>query len=248
MHEGGGWNAIFWCNHDQPRIVSRYGDDGTYHQQSAKMLATTIHLMQGTPYIYQGEEIGMKNPRFEDISSYRDIESLNMYEAMLEKGKSEEETLAILQVKSRDNARTPMQWSTEKNAGFSKGTPWIEPANNDISVEASLKDRTSIFYHYQALCRLRKEYDVITYGSFTLLLEDDPKVFAYVRERKDEKLLVINHFYAGEADFTLPDELLKDADEMDVQVLLSNYEDVPAEIKGFTLRPYESIVYHLTKR
>ncbi|PCK22612.1 alpha,alpha-phosphotrehalase [Bacillus pumilus] len=248
MHEGGGWNALFWCNHDQPRIVSRYGDDGTYHQQSAKMLATTIHLMQGTPYIYQGEEIGMKNPRFKDISSYRDIESLNMYEAMLEKGKTEEEALAILQVKSRDNARTPMQWTSEKNAGFSKGTPWIEPANNDLSVEASLKDRASIFYHYQALCRLRKEYDVITYGSFTLLLADDPKIFAYVREGKDEKILVINHFYAGEADFALPDELLKDVDEMKVQVLLSNYEDVPEEIKGFTLRPYESIVYHLTKR
>lgn len=248
MHEGGGWNALFWCNHDQPRIVSRYGDDGMYHQQSAKMLATTIHLMQGTPYIYQGEEIGMKNPRFEDISSYRDIESLNMYEVMLEKGKTEEEALAILQVKSRDNARTPMQWTSEKNAGFSKGTPWIAPAKNDISVEAALKDRTSIFYHYQALCRLRKEYDVITYGSFTLLLPDDPKIFAYVREGQEEKILVINHFYAGEVNFTLPIELLKDADEMEVQVLLSNYEDVPEDIKGFTLRPYESIVYHLTKR
>ncbi|MFW0810178.1 alpha,alpha-phosphotrehalase [Bacillus pumilus] len=248
MHEGGGWNALFWCNHDQPRIVSRYGDDETYHQQSAKMLATTIHLMQGTPYIYQGEEIGMKNPQFEDISSYRDIESLNMYEVMLEKGKSKEEALAILQVKSRDNARTPMQWTSEKNAGFSKGTPWIEPANNDISVETSLKDQSSIFYHYQALCRLRKELDVITYGSFTLLLAEDPKIFAYVRESGEEKLLVINHFYAGETDFTLPDELMQAVDEMEGQVLLSNYEDAPADMKGFTLRPYESIVYHLTKR
>ena len=141
-----------------------------------------------------------------------------------------------------------MQWTSEKNVGFSKGTSWIEPAKNGISVEAALKDETSIFYHYQALCRLRKELDVITYGSFTLLLSDDPKVFAYVREGKDEKILVINHFYAGETDFTLPDELAKDVNEMEGQVLLSNYEDVPADIKGFTLRPYESIVYHLTKR
>ncbi|MFS0655852.1 alpha,alpha-phosphotrehalase [Bacillus sp. 179-C3.3 HS] len=248
MHEGGGWNALFWCNHDQPRIVSRYGDDDTYHQQSAKMLATTIHLMQGTPYIYQGEEIGMKNPRFEDISSYRDVESLNMYEVMLQKGRSKEEALEILQVKSRDNARTPMQWTSGENAGFSTGTPWIAPAKNKISVESSLKDPTSIFYHYQALCRLRKEYDVITYGSFTLIMPDDPKIFAYVREGKDEKILVINHFYGGEADFSLPDDWLEEIDEMNSQVLLSNYEDVPKEIKGFTLRPYESIVYHLTKR
>ncbi|WP_353856376.1 alpha,alpha-phosphotrehalase [Bacillus sp. Bos-x628] len=248
MHEGGGWNALFWCNHDQPRIVSRYGDDGTYHKQSAKMLATTIHLMQGTPYIYQGEEIGMKNPTFRDMTSYRDVESFNMYEVMLKKGKTEEEALAILQAKSRDNARTPMQWTSEKNGGFSTGTPWIEPADNDLTVESSLKDPKSIFYHYQALCRLRKEYDVITYGSFTLLLPDDPKIFAYIREGENEKLLVINHFYAGEAKWSLPDELKQAVEEMNHHVLLSNYDDVPKEIKAFTLRPYESIVYHLTKR
>ncbi|MGE6631718.1 alpha,alpha-phosphotrehalase [Bacillus sp. NPDC077027] len=248
MHEGGGWNALFWCNHDQPRIVSRYGDDGKYHKQSAKMLATTIHLMQGTPYVYQGEEIGMSNPGFRSIASYRDVESLNMYELMLQEGKSEEEALHILKMKSRDNSRTPMQWTNEAHAGFTSGTPWIEAATNEISVQRALLEPDSIFYHYQALCRLRKKYDVITYGSYRLLLPDDPSIFAYMRETADESLLVVNHFFPGEATFQLPSEVLDKMEGMKVNVLLSNYEDVTHDFKAFTLRPYESIVYHLTKR
>lgn len=130
MNKGGGWNALFWCNHDQPRIVSRYGNDGAYHKESAKMLATVIHMMQGTPYIYQGEEIGMTNPKFERIEEYRDVETLNMYKILLEQGKTEAEVLEILKCKSRDNSRTPMQWDDSPHAGFTTGTPWIHVAPN----------------------------------------------------------------------------------------------------------------------
>src|SRR5690625_2514530 len=153
MHEGGGWNALFLNNHDQPRSVSRFGDDGKYHKESAKMLATTLHLMNGTPYIYQGEEIGMTNPNFSKIEEYRDVESLNAYKNLQKEGKTEEEIIGILQQKSRDNGRTPMQWSAREQAGFTTGTPWIDVADNypEINTENALEDPTSIFYHYQKL-------------------------------------------------------------------------------------------------
>lgn len=247
MHEGGGWNALFWCNHDQPRVVSRYGDDGRYRKESAKMLATAIHMMQGTPYIYQGEEIGMTNPHFDRLEEYRDVESLNMYKILREKGKSHEETMAILKQKSRDNSRTPMQWDDTEHAGFTSGTPWIDVAPNfkEINVKEALADPDSVFYHYQKLIRLRKTYDIITYGSYELILPDDPQIFAYVRHGNDEKLLVVNNFYGESAEFRLPPDL--GWTDYRAELLLTNYPDAPDDYRAFTLRPYESVVYHLKK-
>ncbi|WP_047981019.1 alpha,alpha-phosphotrehalase [Ornithinibacillus contaminans] len=241
MHEGGGWNALFWCNHDQPRVVSRFGNDETYRIESAKMLATTIHMMQGTPYIYQGEEIGMTNPNFTSIEEYRDVESLNAFEIMKKADKSEAEILDILKQKSRDNSRTPMQWSAEDNAGFTSGTPWIEPARNykEINVEKTLKASDSIFNHYQTLIELRKKYDIITYGDYQLLLPDNPQVFAYTRNWNGEQLIVVNNFYDSEVTVTLPVEI-----NASTTILLSNYPDSTITA-NLTLRPYESIVYYV---
>ncbi|MCM3598407.1 alpha,alpha-phosphotrehalase [Metabacillus idriensis] len=247
MHKGGGWNALFWCNHDQPRIVSRYGNDGEYRIESAKMLATTIHMMQGTPYIYQGEEFGMTNPKFESINEYRDVETLNTFEILKNAGKSEEEIIEILKSKSRDNSRTPVQWNDSKHAGFTAGTPWIKPASNypEINAENALQDENSVFYHYQKLIQLRKDIDLITYGDYELILEDHDQLFAYVRNGDGEKLLVINNFYESETVFTLPDHV--DADGYSSEILISNYPDSAQTFKEATLRPFESIVYHLKK-
>jgi trehalose-6-phosphate hydrolase len=247
MQEGNGWSAVFWCNHDQPRIVSRFGDDKKYHKESAKMLATTIHMLRGTPYIYQGEEIGMTNPYFDNIELYKDVESINYYNILKEQGKDEEEIIKILQVKSRDNSRTPMQWNSSLNAGFTTGTPWLSVAKNykEINVENSLNDKNSVFYHYQKLIKLRKEYDIIAYGDFKMILEDHEDIFAYVREYKDKKLLVVNNFYDKETLFELPEEL--GLDEYNSKILISNYKNSPEEFKKIKLRPYESIVYYLEK-
>ncbi|MEH7679859.1 alpha,alpha-phosphotrehalase [Priestia megaterium] len=247
MNKGGGWNALFWCNHDQPRVVSRYGNDELYHNKSAKMLAATIHLMQGTPYIYQGEEIGMTNPKFSSIDEYRDVESLNVYEIKRAQGMNENEILEILKHKSRDNSRTPVQWGDEPNAGFTKGTPWINPADNyrEINVEKALDDEDSIFYFYQKLIALRKQYDIITYGNYELILGEDEQIFAYIRNGADEKLLVINNFYGSETAFELPEDITFEGYHS--EILLSNYKDSSKEFKQVLLRPYESIVYHLKK-
>jgi len=245
MIEGGGWNALFWCNHDQPRVVTRYGNDGKFHNESAKMLATTIHMMQGTPYIYQGEEFGMTDPKFTSIDQYRDVESLNMYEILKEKGKSEEEVLEVLRRKSRDNSRTPVQWNGEKNAGFTTGTPWIETATNytEINAENAVKDQNSIFYHYQKLIQLRKEYDIITEGNYELLVPEDESVFAYTRSTEKEQLIVINNFYEKETVFQLPNHIKIDGKQS--SILVANYTDSPSLTKEIKLRPYESIVYHV---
>ncbi|SFD88603.1 trehalose-6-phosphate hydrolase [Lentibacillus persicus] len=243
MHEGGGWNALFWCNHDQPRAVSRFGDDEIYRVESAKMLATVIHMMQGTPYIYQGEEIGMTNPNFTSLDQYRDVESLNAYTNLEENGVPHETIMAILRQKSRDNSRTPMQWSDQANAGFTDGVPWIEPAANypQINVDEAVNDPGSIYYHYRALIRLRKEYDIITYGDYALLLEEHPRVFAYTRNWNGEKLIVVNNFYAEETAVKLPVDTTGD-----VTLLLSNYPDSAKSPDQLHLRPYESVVYHVT--
>lgn len=244
MHEGGGWNALFWCNHDQPRVVSRYGHDGEYHRESAKMLATTIHMMQGTPYIYQGEEFGMTNPNFDDIEQYRDVETLNFYESKKAEGWKDEEIMPVIKAKSRDNSRTPVQWTGEKHGGFTTGTPWIPAADNYTSINAkqAVEDPDSIYYHYQALIHARKNLDIITYGDYRLLLEEDPRLFVYTRNYNNETLLVVSHFYEGETSFQVPSEL----QDMKAELVLSNYHDSEWK-KEMPIRPYESVVYHLKK-
>jgi trehalose-6-phosphate hydrolase len=218
MSENNAWNAAFWCNHDQPRVVSRFGDEGKYHTQSAKMLATVIQLLRSTPFIYQGEEIGMTNANFTDISQYRDIESLNNFQILKDKGLSEKNAYAILAVHSRDPARTPLQWSDEAGAGFianegslknaeknnavtekqTKTGTWIsENSNyNRINVQSQVADESSIFSHYKKLIALRKQLDVVAYGDIMPLEQNHPSVFAYKRTYKDETLVVINNFYA----------------------------------------------------
>ncbi|MBS4211194.1 MULTISPECIES: alpha,alpha-phosphotrehalase [Neobacillus] len=247
MNQGGGWNALFWCNHDQPRVVSRFGDDGKYHKESAKMLATAIHMMQGTPYIYQGEEFGMTNPNFNSIEDYRDVESFNIFEIKKNEGMSELEILDILKQKSRDNSRTPVQWDSSRNAGFTEGTPWINTAENspEINAENAMQDPDSIFYYYQKLIQLRKNYDIIMDGDFELILEDDKEVFAYVRSNGVEKMIVLNNFYGKEKTVTLPSHFHLDGEHC--EMLISNYEDSAALGCQINLRPYESIVYHIKK-
>ena len=247
MFKGDGWNALFWCNHDQPRVVSRYGDDKKYHNESAKMLATSMHFMRGTPYIYQGEEFGMTNPGFVKLSDYRDVESLNIFKLKTEAGMKEEEVMEILRHKSRDNSRTPVQWNADKHAGFTTSEPWIPVATNykAINAEEALKDRDSIFYHYKELIRLRKEYEIITTGDFEIILKDHPEIFAYIRNGNDEKLIVINNYYGKDSPFTLPGNI--DIEGYKVNILISNYKDSTDSIREIKLRPYESVVYHLTK-
>ncbi|CAM4065500.1 alpha,alpha-phosphotrehalase [Bacillus cereus] len=247
MQKGGGWNALFWCNHDQPRIVSRFGDDRKYRNESAKMLATAMHMLQGTPYIYQGEEIGMTNPKFESIEQYRDVESLNIYDIKREEGLSKEEIIGILKQKSRDNSRTPMQWNEKMNSGFTTSTPWISVAENftEINVEKALEDKESVFYHYKKLIELRKTYDVITEGEYAILDENHPKIWAYTRTVNDEILLVINNFYGEEITYAVPAHVQLDG--MKQEILLSNYKDSSKDITNLNLRPYESIVYRYTK-
>ncbi|SFL68627.1 trehalose-6-phosphate hydrolase [Gracilibacillus orientalis] len=245
MQQGGGWNALFWCNHDQPRVVSRFGDDQHYHNESAKMLATTIHLMKGTPYIYQGEELGMTNPGFNNIEQYRDVESINMYHMKKDEGVSEEDIIAILKEKSRDNSRTPVQWNDGKNAGFTEGTPWIGVPDNftTINAEQAIADATSIFYHYQILIQMRKEYQVITDGSYQLILPEDLAIFSYVRENDQESMLVVNNFYGDEVTLELPEEVKEQFEGG--EVILSNYQHPPTQLEHITLRPYESFVYYI---
>lgn len=237
MQKGGGWNALFWCNHDQPRIVSRFGNDEKYRNESAKMLATAMHMLQGTPYIYQGEEIGMTNPNFESIEQYRDVESLNIYDIKLEEGLSKEEIIGILKQKSRDNSRTPMQWNEDVNSGFTTSTPWISVAENfkEINVEKALEDKESVFYHYKKLIELRKTYDVITEGEYAILDENHSGIWAYTRTTESEMLLVINNFYGEEITYSVPAHVQLDG--MKQEVLLSNYKDSSKDITKLNLRP-----------
>ncbi|PNZ30598.1 alpha-glucosidase [Staphylococcus petrasii] len=209
INKGGGWNAIFWCNHDQPRVVSRFGDDSTEEnrQASAKMLAIALHMLQGTPYIYQGEEIGMTDPHFDSIQQYRDVESLNAYENLKHKGIDEEEILTILGQKSRDNSRTPIQWTSNEQAGFTTGTPWIDIPNNinKINVEDAMEDEHSILQTYRQLIALRHEHDIITYGDIEPMYMEHPQLFIYRRNYQNRSWLVIANF-SKEA-VKLPDEI-----------------------------------------
>lgn len=243
--EGDGWNALFWCNHDQPRINSRFGDVNEYLKESSKMLATAVHLMKGTPYIYQGEEIGMTNPEFENIEEYRDVESINYYNILKEKGIKKEEILEILKSKSRDNSRTPMQWDNSINSGFTKGTPWINVSRRykEINAENNIKDEDSILYHYKKLIAVRKEEDAIAYGDYRILDKDNEKVYAYERSLDNTSVIVVNNFYKEEVEINLSKEI--DLDNKKIEILLSNYNDSLLDLYNLKLRPYESVVYRL---
>lgn len=243
MAEHRAWNAVFWCNHDQPRVVSRFGDEGTFWKQSAKMLGTVIHCLRGTPYIYQGEELGMLNCDFEDISQYRDVESLNYYRILQEKGMAAKDALRIIQIHSRDNGRTPMQWTGGENAGFTTGTPWIGVSRNSgsINVETELADGDSVFRYYQKLVKLRKDYDVVAYGDFEALAERHPQIFAYRRTWKDEELLVVNNFYGRDASWN------SGLDLIGFEKILGNYDGGTWEGGNFELRPFESLVLYRKK-
>lgn len=237
--EGQGWNSLFWNNHDLPRIVSRWGNDKEYRIESAKMLATLLHGMKGTPYIYQGEELGMTNVRFDDINDYNDIESLNMYKDRLSKGYSHNEIMESIYAKGRDNARTPMQWDDSENAGFTTGTPWLAVNKNydKINAKQCLQDENSIFNHYKKLIDIRKSNDTIIYGDYKLLCEDDENIFAYVRELNGDKILVVCNFYDKDVEFKF------DGDFNYSKVLLSNYNDSSKMIEKLKLRPYEAVMY-----
>jgi len=240
---GQGWGALFWCNHDQPRVVSRLGNDTEYREESAKMLATSVHMMQGTPYIYQGEEIGMTNPGYTSISQYRDVESTNMYDIMVnQQGVSEADMLAILAQKSRDNARTPMQWDSSKFAGFSDGEPWLSVASNyqQINAHQALQDKNSVFYYYQKLIRLRKEVEVITTGDYLDLLPEHKRIFAYQRRSDGQTLICVNNYYGEQAECDLPDEI----DLEKARYLLGNYPEIESQLvqRHQQLKPYETRV------
>ncbi|WP_429136821.1 alpha,alpha-phosphotrehalase [Aeromonas veronii] len=240
MH-GKGWSALFWCNHDQPRIVSRFGDEGEQRVVAAKMLASTLHGLQGTPYIYQGEEIGMTNPGYQRIDDYQDVESRNIFAIKQAEGMNEAEILAILAAKSRDNSRTPMQWSAAPNAGFTNGTPWLKPAANysGINAEAALADQHSVFWHYRDLIRLRKTHPIFTQGDYQELLTGHPQIWAYARRANSQTLLVVSNFYGEPVEFALPAELQSGQGRL----LLGNYPDSPAQPQSGMLRPYESLIW-----
>ena len=241
--EGEGWNSLYLNNHDQPRQVSRFGDDGQYRVESAKLLGTFLHLLQGTPYVYQGEEIGMTNVAFPSIEDYRDIETRNQYRELVEdEGMDMPVVMALLHKTSRDNARTPVQWDSSPNAGFSTGTPWIgvNPNYPQINVAAALADPQSIFYYYQQLIRLRKTHPVVVSGRYDLILDDDEAIYAFTRTLGDERLLVILNFTARTPVFRLPDHLPAGHPEL----LIANYPVERGEnIRELTLRPFEARVY-----
>lgn len=238
-----GWNSLYLNNHDQPRMVSRFGNDGKYRVESAKMLATFLHTLQGTPYIYQGEEIGMTNVKFDSIHEYKDIETLNMYhERVKENNEDEANVMNSIYVKGRDNARTPVQWDASEHAGFTTGTPWISlnPNYKDVNVENAITDPDSIYHYYKKLIKLRKENETIVYGAYDLLLDDHEQIYAYTRTLKKEKLLVILNFSDHRPEFKLPEDMIC----RDIEVLISNYEQPEnPDVSSIKLRPYEAIVY-----
>ena len=240
---GKGWNSLFMDNHDLPRIVSRWGDDGRYRRESAKMLATVLHGMQGTPYVYQGEELGMTNVKFPDISSYEDIETINMYRERLEAGYAKEDIMRSIYAKSRDNARTPMQWSGDENAGFTTGTPWIalNPNYREINADSERKDPDSVYNFYRRLIRLRKEYPVFVDGKFELLLPDDEQIFAYTRTDGENQMLVIANFTGETAQCPAWKEW------EGAQTLIHNYDgglSQNGEEETLNLRPYEAVILY----
>lgn len=247
MQAGGGWNALFLNNHDQPRALSRFADDGDYRAESAKMLATTIHGMQGTPYVYQGEEIGMPNPVWNDVSEFRDIESTNMYRLLQEeRGKSAEEAFQIVKERSRDNSRTPMQWDGSYNAGFTTGTPWIKVDERypSIHVAQQMADPNSIYYHYRKLIALRKQVGVLTDGLYERLDDAHPDVFAYARTNGSETLLVVSNFSKRDVKFAFSEAVWNDhLAGKSAELLIGNTEVSPVLEQEISLSPYSSYMW-----
>ncbi|MFV0559834.1 MAG: alpha,alpha-phosphotrehalase [Enterococcus sp.] len=239
MSENNGWNALFWNNHDQPRALNRFVEVENYRIPGAKMLATAIHLNRGTPYIYMGEEIGMLDPEFTSMEQYVDVESKNAYVELLEKGLDEQQAFEIIQTKSRDNSRTPMQWSKEKNGGFTTNTPWLETGAsvNEINVERERATGT-LFTYYQELIRLRKEYPIVAEGTYHAFAEDHPQVYGYTRYLKDTSLLVLNNFFAEPTKVVIPDEFLEGT------ILISNYPEKTIQ-KEIHLEPYQSLAIYV---
>lgn len=233
-----GWSALFWNNHDQPRALNRFVDIQNFRKEGATMLAASIHLSRGTPYIYMGEEIGMIDPDYDSMADYVDVESLNAYQMLLEEGKSQQEAFQIIQAKSRDNSRIPMQWDASENAGFSTGTPWLKAGKSykDINVENEIQG--PIFTFYQDLIRLRKEMPIISEGSYKPAFEDSKQVYAFERQFEDQKLLVLNNFYAKEVEIDLP------AVYQNGQILISNYEDAEVSEK-ILLKPYQTLAIYV---
>ena len=238
MSDKGGWSALFWNNHDQPRALNRFVDIQNFRNEGATMLAASIHLSRGTPYIYMGEEIGMVDPDYDSMADYVDVESLNAYQMLLKEGKSQEEAFQIIQAKSRDNSRIPMQWDSSENAGFTVGTPWLKAGKSypHINVENEIKG--SIFTFYQDLIRLRKEMPIISEGSYKPAFEDSKQVYAFERQYEDQKLLVLNNFYATEVEIDLP------VAYQNGQILLSNYEDAEVSEK-ILLKPYQTLAIYV---
>ncbi|HGJ3473873.1 TPA: alpha,alpha-phosphotrehalase [Streptococcus pneumoniae] len=238
MSDKDGWSALFWNNHDQPRALNRFVDIQNFRKEGATMLAASIHLSRGTPYIYMGEEIGMIDPDYDSMADYVDVESLNAYQMLLEEGKSQQEAFQIIQAKSRDNSRIPMQWDTSENAGFSTGNPWLKVGKSykDINVENEIKGL--IFTFYQDLIRLRKEMPIISEGNYKPAFEDSKQVYAFERQFEDQKLLVLNNFYAKEVEIDLP------AVYQNGQILISNYEDAEVSEK-ILLKPYQTLAIYV---
>lgn len=234
MSQGNGWSALFWNNHDQPRALNRFVDIKQFRNEGATMLAASIHLSRGTPYIYMGEEIGMIDPDYDSMADYVDVESLNAYQELIDKGKSSEEAFHIIRAKSRDNARTPMQWDTSENAGFSTGRPWLKVGKSYPQINVANEKQGKIFPFYQKLIRLRKEMPLIAQGSYQAALTDSDKIYAFEREYEGQKLLVLNNFFAETVELDLPS--LYQAGT----VLISNYNDVILD-KRISLKPYQTV-------
>lgn len=250
MQQGGGWNALFFNNHDQPRALSRFLNDDQYRVESAKLLATTLHGLQGTPYIFQGEEIGMPNPQWSSIDEFRDIESTNMYRILQEQGKSATEALDIIRERSRDNSRTPMQWDSSTNAGFTTGTPWIKVDERypDINVQSQLHDPFSVYHHYRQLITLRQQVEVLTDGTYERLDQSHPQIFAYTRSNTHERIIVISNFSAEQAVFHLPEQITQQYSSAQLHaatLLIGNTVITPHVSESITLEPYASYMWLL---
>lgn len=243
---GVAWNSLYLSNHDQPRALSRFGNDGEYRVPAAKMLATFLHLLQGTPFIYQGEEIGMTNAHFQHLDDYRDVEVHNLWqERVVNGGENPADLLHSIAVKGRDNARTPMQWDSSLHAGFTTGEPWISVNSNypQINAEQALAEPDSVYHYYRQLIQIRRDHPVVVYGKYRLIAADHPEIYAYTRTLDETCWLVVNNFYGGTPEFDLPSDL----DGSNATLIISNYEvDSADRIQRFSMRPYESRVYQLT--